>query len=138
MSLITIPTDIYESPREIVVLIPLWWVDKNTIEIFYEDYKLIIKWIRVKPTLKEDFVLQQDECYWGEFQQEVQLPPYVYFDRIHSLVSIDNILIVTIPKSLQPGGKLRVAVELPGSTLRASVPKREKSSSPKRWRPSKK
>ena len=76
--------------------------------------------------------MQQDECYWGEFQQEVQLPPYVYFDRIHSLVSIDNILIVTIPKSLQPGGKLRVAVELPGSTLRASVPKREKSSSPKR------
>ena len=67
----------------------------------------------MKPTLKEDFVLQQDECYRGEFQQEVQLPPYVYFDRIHSLVSLDNILIVTIPKSLQPGGKLKLDVELP-------------------------
>ncbi len=138
MSVISIPTDIYESPREIVVLIPLWWVDKQSIELFCEDYKLQIKWIRAKPTLKEDFVLQQDECYWGEFQQEVQLPPYVYFEHIHSLVTIDNILIVTIPKSLQPGGKLKINVELPKEAKWTAKPKIQKTSPVKRGRPSKK
>ncbi len=138
MSVISIPTDIYESPREIVILIPLWWVDKQSIELFCEDYKLQIKWIRLKPALKEDFVLQQDECYWGEFQQEVQLPPYVYFDRIHSLVTIDNILIVTIPKSLQPGGKLKLDVELPEMRVWTTVRKLQKTTSHKRGRPSKK
>lgn len=37
----------------------------------------------------------------------------MYFDRIHSSVSPDNILIITIPKSLQPGSTVKIDVELP-------------------------
>lgn len=123
MSSVAIPMDIYESPREIVILMPLWWVDKKSIELYFEDFKLIIKWFRAKPALKEDLILQQEECYWGEFMQDVSIPPYVYFDRIHSVVSSDNILIITVPKSLQPWGKVKLEVELPTRQIKKTTPK---------------
>lgn len=111
MSWVSIPMDIYESPKEIVILMPLGWVNKKSIEIYFDDFTLIMKWTRVKPKLKEDFHVQQEECYRWEFSQEVQLPPYVHFDRIHSSVSPDNILIVTVPKSLHPG-KMKIDVKI--------------------------
>lgn len=111
MQKISIPMDVYESPKEIVLVMPLWWVQKKSIELYFDDFKLIIKWTRVKPKLKEDFAIQQDECYWWEFSQEVQLPPYVYFDRIQSSINVDNVLIVTIPKSMHPG-KMKLDVKI--------------------------
>jgi HSP20 family molecular chaperone IbpA len=111
MPSLSVPMDIYESPQEIVILIPLGWVQKKSVELYFDDFKLQIKWVRVKPKLKADFIVQQEECYRGEFMQEVQLPPYVYFDRIHSAVSVDNILTITIPKSLHPG-KMKLDVKI--------------------------
>lgn len=138
MSLVAIPIDIYESPREIVILMPLWGVDKKSIEVYFEDFKLVIKWVRTKPSLKDDLVLQQDECYRGEFTQNIQIPPYVYFDRIHSVVTADNILVVTIPKSLQPWGKVQVAVEIAWSRTRSTPTAPAKKTPSKRGRPTKK
>jgi HSP20 family molecular chaperone IbpA len=103
--------DIYESPKEIVIMMPLWGVQKKSIELYFDDFTLQIKGLRVKPKLKDDFVIQQDECYRWEFTQEVQLPPYVYFDRITSTVNADNILLITIPKALHPW-KMKVEVKI--------------------------
>jgi HSP20 family molecular chaperone IbpA len=111
MQKIAIPMDIYESPKEIVIMIPLGWVQKKSIELYFDDFKLMITWTRIKPKLKDDFTIQQDECYRGEFTQEVQLPPYIYFDRIQSTVNTENVLIVTVPKSLHPG-KMKVDVKI--------------------------
>lgn len=102
MQNISIPMDIYESPREVVIIIPLGGVQKKSIELYFDDFKLVVSGVRAKPKLKEDLALQQEECYRGQFTQEIQLPPYVYFDRIHSAVSTDNVLTITVPKSLQP------------------------------------
>lgn len=143
-----IPMDIYESPREIVIVVPLGGVDKKSVELFFDDFQLMLKWVRVKPQLKEDLIIQQDECYRGEFTQTVQLPPYVYFDRIHSEISADNILIITVPKSLHPGTKMKldvtihkttVATSKSHATTKVSSPKTALADTPKatRWRPKK-
>lgn len=142
--------DIYESPREIVIIVPLGWVDKKSVELFFDDFQLMLKWIRMKPQLKEDLVMQQDECYRGEFTQTVQLPPYVYFDRIHSEITTDNILIVTVPKSLHPGTKMKLDVTIHKTTIAWSTASQNKyqsikntdktissSTKPWRWRPRK-
>ena len=36
---IDIPYDIYESPNEVVIIMPLWWVKKESLELKVEDYR---------------------------------------------------------------------------------------------------
>lgn len=102
--------DVYESPRELVIMIPLGWVQKKSVELFFEDYKLIISGKRVQPKVKDDLRPLQQECYRGEFRQEVELPPYIYFDRIQSTISTENVLQIVVPKSLLPE-KMKVNVD---------------------------
>ncbi len=109
MSSVQIPMDVYESPREIVIVVPLWGVQKKSVEMFFDDYKLIITGKRVQPKIKDDLSPLQEECYRGEFQQEVQLPPHIYFDRIQSSISTENILQIIVPKSLRPD-KMKVDI----------------------------
>lgn len=63
MTHVAIPVDIYESPREIVIIMPLGGVQKKSIELYFDDFQLVIKGKRTLPKLKEDLVRQQDECY---------------------------------------------------------------------------
>lgn len=111
MQWLSVPMDIYESPKEIVILVPLGWVQKKSIELYFDDFKLIVKWVRVKPKLKDDFVVQQEDCYRWEFSQELQLPSYVHFDRIHSVVNAENVLVITIPKAIHPW-KMKLDVKI--------------------------
>lgn len=97
-----IPYDIYESPQEIVIVMPLWWVKKTSLKISLKDYKLIISWQRSPYTLKKNLLPLKQECYRGPVQQIIDLPAHVYFDKIHSTLSIDNILEIVVPKALIP------------------------------------
>lgn len=110
MSKVQIPMDVYESPREIVIMVPLGWVQKKSVEMYFDDYKLIISGKRVQPKIKDDLLPLQQECYRGEFQQELQLPPHIYFDRIKSTISAENILQIIVPKSLKPE-KMKVGID---------------------------
>ena len=101
--------DVYESPREIVIVVPLGGVQKKSVEMYFDDYKLIISGKRVQPKIKDDLLPLQQECYRGEFRQEVELPPHIYFDRIQSSISSENILQIIVPKSLKPE-KMKVDV----------------------------
>ncbi len=109
MSGVQIPMDVYESPREIVIIVPLGWVQKKSVEMYFDDYKLIITGKRTQPKIKEDLSPLQEECYWGDFHQEVQLPPHIYFDRIQSSISPENVLQIVVPKSLRPD-KMKVDI----------------------------
>jgi len=125
MQAIGIPMDIYESPREIVIIIPLGWVDKKSIELYFDYFILMLKGMRHRPLLKEDLMMQQEECYRWEFEQKIPLPPHVYFDRIHSEVTPDNILMITVPKALQPGKmKIGVTIVQPISTTSSKTRKK--------------
>lgn len=99
---IDIPYDIYESPAEVVIIMPLWWVKKESLELKVEDYRLVIHWVREKIALREDFIPLKEECYRWDINLIIDLPPQSYFDRIHSKLTVDSILQVVIPKAIVP------------------------------------
>lgn len=105
-----IPYDIYESPQEIVIILPLWWVKKESLQLSIKDYRLVLSWERIKPKLKDNLIPLKEECYRGPINQIIDLPPQVYFDKIHSKLTADNILWIIIPKALIPE-KIQLEVE---------------------------
>ncbi len=109
-SSINIPYDIYESPNEMVIIMPLGWVKKETVDIFIDDYRLVIRWERKKIELKDDCVPLKEDCYRWDIEQKLDLPPQAYFDKIHSKLTSDNILQIIVPKSIVPE-KIKLEVE---------------------------
>lgn len=97
-----IPYDIYESPWEMVIILPLGWVKKESITLSIANYRLIIAWERIQPKLKSSCVALKEECYWGSIQQVIDLPPQAYFDKIHSKLTPENTLEIVIPKMSVP------------------------------------
>ncbi|MFA7717956.1 MAG: Hsp20/alpha crystallin family protein [Candidatus Absconditabacterales bacterium] len=105
-----IPYDIYESPQEIVIILPLGGVKKESIKLEIKDYRLVITGKRIKPQFKENLISLKEECYWGSITQVIDLPPQVYFDKIHSKLTPDNTLEIIVPKALVPE-KISLEVE---------------------------
>lgn len=105
-----IPYDMYESSQEIVIIMPLWWVKKESLQLKIEDYKLLIKGERSLISLKENLLPVKEECYWGIIQQRIDLPAQIYFEKIHSKLSPENILQIIIPKALVPS-KIDLEIE---------------------------
>jgi HSP20 family molecular chaperone IbpA len=54
------------------------------------------------PKLRDDLQMIKEECYRGDFEQILELPSHVYFDKIHSTLTAENILMITVPKVIQP------------------------------------
>ena len=105
-----IPYDIYESPQEIVILLPLWGVKKETLKLSIKDYRLVITWERIKPKVKDNLISLKEECYRWNIEQVIDRPPQVYFDKIHSKLTPDNTLQIIVPKALVPE-KISLEVE---------------------------
>ena len=99
---IDIPMDVYDSDQELVIIMPLWWVLRNSIEIYLEKTNLIIKANRKQPNLKDTLVAVQQDCFWWEFSKNIELPQNVYFDKINTQLTQENILIITVPKVIIP------------------------------------
>jgi HSP20 family molecular chaperone IbpA len=97
-----IPYDMYESQQEIVIIMPLWWVKKESLNLKIEDYKLLIEWERELIELKDNLYSVKEECYRWKIEQRIDLPPQIYFDKIHSKLTPENILQIIIPKALVP------------------------------------
>ena len=106
----SIPYDMYESPQEVVIIIPLWWVKKDSVEVKIENYRILIRWTRTAPKLKESCISIQEECYRWPIELEIDIPPQVYFDKIHSKLTADNTLQIIVPKALVPD-KIQLEVE---------------------------
>lgn len=105
-----IPYDIYESPQEVVIVLPLGGVQKDSIKLSIKNYRLIISGKRTKPTVKDSLLPLKEECYRWNIEQVIDLPPQVYFDKIHSKLTPDNTLHIVVPKALIPE-KIEVEVE---------------------------
>ena len=106
----SIPYDIYESPQELVIILPLGWVDKDTLKLTIKDYRLVISGKRNKPKVKDNLIPLREDCYRWEISQVIDLPPQVYFDKIHSKLTPENILQIIVPKALVPE-KISLEVE---------------------------
>lgn len=109
MEKITIPMDIYESNKEMSIILPLSWVDKKTIKIRITNYHLYITGNRKSPQMRDDMIPVKQDCYRWEFEQVVALPNGINFDKIHSKFTTENILIVTVAKLYIPD---TVSIEL--------------------------
>lgn len=107
---VEIPYDVYESNKEMVVVLPLAWVSKSNISLTLDQYQLTISGSRTKPQLKSDLSIMKEECYRWEFTQSISLPQWVFFEKIHSHFGTDNILTITIPK-LQIPEKINVIID---------------------------
>ncbi len=106
---VQIPYDVYESSKEMVVVLPLAGVSKNNISLTLNQYELTITGTRSKPQLKSDLWNVKEECYRGDFTQSISLPQWVFFEKIHSNFATDNILTITIPK-LQIPEQIQVTI----------------------------
>jgi len=100
--MIDVPVDIYTSASEILIVIPVWGTDKQSISLTIDDKHLIVSGERIAPIMKESAVPLSQQCFWGTFEKRIELPDHIYFDKIHSELSPNNILIVTVPKMLRP------------------------------------
>ena len=105
-----IPYDMYESSQELLIIMPLGGVKKESLSLKIEDYKLLIEGERSNPEVKENLVSIREECYWGKLQQIIDLPAQIYFEKIHSKLTPENTLQIIIPKALVPE-KIVVEIE---------------------------
>lgn len=99
---VDIPMDVYESTTELVVIMPLGGVAKRSIKLSLEGNNLTLAGSREKPSMKDTLMPIQEKCFWGAFEKVIALPSSVYFDRIHSELSKDNVLTIIIPKVIVP------------------------------------
>ena len=95
-----IPYDMYESSQELLIIMPLGGVKKESLSLKIEDYKLLIEGERSNPEVKENLVSIREECYWGKLHQIIDLPAQIYFEKIHSKLTPENTLQIIIPKAL--------------------------------------
>ena len=105
-----IPYDMYESSQELLIIMPLGGVKKESLSLKIEDYKLLIEGERSNPEVKENLVSIREECYWGKLHQIIDLPAQIYFEKIHSKLTPENTLQIIIPKALIPE-KIVVEIE---------------------------
>lgn len=99
---VEIPMDVFDSQDELVLVMPLWGVDKESLNISLEKTTIVIEAERKSPVLKETLMPVQENCYWWMFSKRLELPQNVYFDKIHTKLTSDNILIVIVPKVIIP------------------------------------
>jgi len=105
-----IPYDMYESSQELLIIMPLGGVKKESLSLKIEDYKLLIEGERSNPEVKENLVSIREACYWGKLHQIIELPAQIYFEKIHSKLTPENTLQIIIPKALVPE-KIVVEIE---------------------------
>lgn len=100
--MVDVPVDVYTSSSEIMIVIPVWGTNKESISITLDDRHLIVRGERVAPYMKDTVVPLSQQCFWWTFEKRIELPDHVYFDKIHSELNTQNVLIVTIPKIMRP------------------------------------
>ena len=105
-----IPYDMCESSQELLIIMPLGGVKKESLSLKIEDYKLLIEGERSNPEVKENLISIREECYWGKLHQIIDLPAQIYFEKIHSKLTPENTLQIIIPKALVPE-KIVVEIE---------------------------
>ena len=110
MSNIQIPMDIYESDRELVVLMPLSWVHRQSIDLSIKEYQLHVAGHRVPPPLKDNLMIVKSDCYRWPFEQTIDLPNGIHYEKIHSKMTLDNVLMIVIPKVIIPE-KIKLDIE---------------------------
>jgi HSP20 family molecular chaperone IbpA len=100
--MVDVPMDMYQSATEVLIVIPLWWVKKESIKINITGHILKVSWVRTLPMIADKYVPMQEQCFWGTFEKTITLPEKIYYEKIYSELSTDNILKIVVPKLITP------------------------------------
>ncbi len=105
-----IPYDVYESQHEVVIVLPLWWVKKESISLTIRHETIFIKWQRIIPSIRKDFIPIQRMCFRWDIDIAIDLPPESNYKNMTSNLSKENILTIIIPKNTIPDN-IKVTIE---------------------------
>ena len=75
---------------------------KESIKISIKYETISITGQRVQPILKKGFQYLQQQCYRGDIELHIDLPPHANYKQMNSNLSKENILTLVIPKNLIP------------------------------------
>ncbi|PIR55000.1 Hsp20/alpha crystallin family protein [Candidatus Peregrinibacteria bacterium CG10_big_fil_rev_8_21_14_0_10_36_19] len=90
--------DIFQTPKEIVILAPIAGVAKEDIHLSLTEDVLVIKGERKLHEVIDEDSYYTKECFWGLFQRSIVLP--LEADTKHISASFDlNVLEIRIPKT---------------------------------------
>lgn len=77
-------------------------MSKESVEIKLLGTTLTVVGQRICPVSREKYMMIHDQCFRGSFEKKVELPESVYFDKIYSELSSDNVLTIVVPKVIIP------------------------------------
>jgi HSP20 family protein len=90
------PTDVFETGREVIVMLALPGVDPQGIEAVIEDGALVISGDRALPTELTGARIHRLELPLGRFERRVELPVGRYVGVVRQFVN--SCLVIHLPK----------------------------------------
>lgn len=98
------PTDVYETPDEIVVKMAIAGTRAEDIDIFFSDDILTISGSRTDTSPHEKTCFYQVEIRYGHFERKILIPKPIDTDTIQGTYK-DGFLQVVLPKAKQQATK---------------------------------
>ena len=91
------PTDVYETPDEIIVLIELAGVTEDNMSVTLFSDLLVVEGVREQPTLADMNACHQLGIKYGDFKAEIVLHAPVDHERVTAEYK-NGLLIITLHK----------------------------------------
>ncbi len=113
------PTDVWETEKEVVVMMEIANVSPDEIRLQYDDGYLIVEGQRPEPTLLSRariIKFHKKEIDYGEFRVRIKMNSRINQDKIKATYQ-DGMLTIILPKDSH--NKIAVRVEIPVSQKRA-------------------
>jgi HSP20 family protein len=93
-------TDIYETPREIIVCMEVAGVNKKEITVTFQDEHLIVTGRREEMVPKRMITLHRMEIDTGRFMRKIQINTPIRKEEIEAVCQ-NGILQITLPKEIE-------------------------------------
>jgi len=106
------PTDVFETPQEIVISMEIPGVRKEDVNIILVDDVLTIRGRRDDRNIERKQRYHQMEIHYGCFERALVLPKHIDRDRIQDATYSDGFLKIVIPKVARTTGSTSVTVRI--------------------------
>jgi len=104
------PTDIYETPREVVIKMEVAGMNESGLQITVHDDVLAIRGRRADETVRQKIGYHHMGIAYGEFASDIQLPGPIDIEQVSAEYDA-GFLTVTLPKMQpRPTGRVRIAI----------------------------
>ncbi|HUS59516.1 MAG TPA: Hsp20/alpha crystallin family protein [Planctomycetota bacterium] len=106
------PTDVYETPGDIVISMEIPGIRKEDVNIILVDDVLTVRGRRADSSKDQKQRYHQMEIHYGCFERSVLLPKHIDRERIQDATYSDGFLKIVIPKVARSGGSTCVKVKI--------------------------